>query len=143
MHQQQKHAGTDRHDHHQREIFDIGDHRRLPGHLGVERGNAGRVRQRSQRTGLVASFEGWAISGSVRLTLPAALSTGMAAHLAERPLTSKGIRQVPQIREPRGRSPYRLEQTNPRAKTAGNAGALRVVWERNYETFETPSCAVD
>jgi hypothetical protein len=41
---------------------------------------------RGQRAGLAASFEGWAISGNVRLTLPAAPSTGMAAHLAERPL---------------------------------------------------------
>jgi hypothetical protein len=35
------------------------------------------------------------------------------------------------------------KRTPPGAKTAGNAGALRVVWDRNYERFEMPSSAVD
>jgi hypothetical protein len=34
-----------RHDHHQRETVDVGDHQCVPGHLGVERGDAGRVRR--------------------------------------------------------------------------------------------------
>jgi hypothetical protein len=77
---------------------------------------------RGQRDGLVASSDGWSISGSVRLTLPPASAT--AAHFAERPLTLKGTRQVPEIWEPRGRS--LSKRTLPRAKTRAPLG--RCAW---------------